>query len=103
MGAKQRESVHVVLDRIHGHPPASNRMAVLAGRAELAAMDVGVTVRALFSNIAENLIDMALSAGYILVQASQRELGLGIMVELGLGAYRLPAHGGVAALAGCFE
>ena len=100
MSAKQWESVQVVLDGIYSNPPPANRMTILAGGSELAAMDVGVTIRALLTDVAEDLAGMALGAGYILVQGSQREFRLGVMVELRFRANRLPAHAGVAALAG---
>jgi hypothetical protein len=99
VGAKQRESVQVVFHRIRGDPPASDGMAVLARGSELAAMDVGVTIRALLTYLAEYFTDVTPAACHILVQASQGVLSLGVMVELWFGAYRLPAHAGVAALA----
>ena len=42
MRAEQREAIQVIAHRAHGHAPASNRVAVLARRAELTAMDIAL-------------------------------------------------------------
>jgi hypothetical protein len=44
-------------------------MAILAGRAELAAMEIGVTVRALLAYLRKNFADMTLAASHVLVEA----------------------------------
>ena len=89
----------MVLHRVRRTTPAPDGMAILAGGAELAAMEVGVAVRALLSNLRKDLADVTLAASYVLVQASQREFRLGVMVELWRGPNRPPASGSVAALA----
>ena len=103
MRPKQRETVQVVFHGTHGDSPALNRMAILAGRAELAAVDIRVTIRALFANLAKDFAYMALAASHVLMHSTQRKLGLRVVVELRLGANRLPAQGRVAALACRFE
>ncbi len=88
----------MVLHGIHRHLPAPYRVTILAGRAELAAVDIGVAIGAQFPHLGEHLADVTLIAGHVFVQAAQRELGLSAVVELGLGSDRLPGNGSVAAL-----
>lgn len=70
VSSKQRESVQVVLHSVRRNTPAPHRVAILAGSAELAAMQVGVTIRTLLAYLRKNLVDVALAAGHVLVQAS---------------------------------
>jgi len=51
MGAEQRKPVVVLLDRLNRHVPAQNGVAFGAVGAHLAAMNVGVAIRAVFSNV----------------------------------------------------
>lgn len=97
--AKQREPIEVVLHVVHPNAPPPHGVAILARGAELAAMNVGMTIRALLADLREDFADVALAASYVLVHGSQRILRLGIMIEFRFGTDRLPAHRGMAAFA----
>ena len=89
----------MLLDLLHGNLPALDAMALLAGGAELAFVDVGVTIRALAPYVRKYWLDMALRTGDALMHAAQRKTGL-VVVELRHAADRLPSAEGVAILAG---
>ena len=89
--AKQRKTIEVIADVGHRDAPAANRVAVLAGRAHLAGVNVGVTIRALLSHLGKHRVGVALAAMHALVHAAQGELGFGVVIELRLGADGLPA------------
>lgn len=74
-------------------------MALRAVRAELSAVNVGVTIGAIFSNIRENRLGMASRAGYFFVHAAKR-VPRGVVIEFGNGANGNPACAGVAIFAG---
>ncbi len=74
-------------------------MALLALRAHLPAVNIGVAIRALVSHLREDWFGVALHAGDILVHAAQREVGLAV-VEVRKAADRLPGREGMAILAG---
>jgi len=97
--AKQREPIEVVLHLVHRDAPPPHRMAVLAGGPHLAAMNVGMTIRALLAHLREDFADMALAASYLCVHGPQRVFCFGVVIELRLGPDRLPAHRGMAAFA----
>lgn len=99
MGAQQWKPVEVVAHVRHRDLPAADRMAILAGRAHLAGVDIGVAIRAHFPHFGKHGIGVALAALYVLVHAAQRELRLRVVIELGHGAQRLPTQCGVAAFA----
>lgn len=93
---KQRKPVRVRLHLFHRRPPPEHRVAALAILAKLTAMQIRVTVGALVSNVRENLGDMARRTRDVLVQATQRILGLRIVVKLGYRTGRFPARCGMA-------
>jgi hypothetical protein len=65
-------------------------VALLAIRAHLALMNVGVAVCALRAHIGENHLGVALSACHSFMQAAQRVLG-GVVIEFRDGSNRFPA------------
>jgi hypothetical protein len=87
--ADQGETVGVVPDGLKRNLPALHRVALRAVGAELAAMDIGVTIGARRPDVLEHHAGVALSAGHVLVHAAQR-IASQIMVEFGIGADRLP-------------
>ncbi len=97
MRADQRETVLVFTHRLYGTRPALNVVALLALRAHLAPMDIGVAVRAFVSDLGEDRIHVTLRARDALVHASEREVRLTV-IELGDVADRLPPGEGVAIL-----
>jgi len=99
MGPNQRKTILVLLDLRQRNHPSLNGMALLAGRAELAPVNVGVAVGAFAAHIGKNRLDMALRARDSLVHAAQRVTRLAV-VELGNIADRFPSAEGVAVLAG---
>ena len=74
-------------------------MAVLAARSELAAVNIGVAIRAFRAGVAEHQVGVALAAGDSFVHAAQGKLRL-VMIKFGNVANRLPGGEGVAVLAG---
>lgn len=54
MRTQQREAVAVLLDRLDAYAPTVDGVTLLAIRAELAPMDIGVAIRALRPGIAEH-------------------------------------------------
>lgn len=82
MRSDQREAILVVLYRLEPHLPSLYRVAGFAVRAELAAVNVRMTVRALGTDVREDKAGVALLTGDIHVHAAQRIACL-IVVELG--------------------
>ena len=97
--AEQRKPVEVLLNRLHRNLPAENRVALCAIGAELRAVNVGVTIGALLSDVRENRLGVASRAGHFFVHAAKR-ISRGVMVEFGDGADGGPARVRVAVLAG---
>lgn len=95
----QRKAVEMLLDVLHGNPPAPYVVAVLATGSELPAMDIGVAVGAFHARVREHQIAVALPATHSFVHAAQGELGL-VVVKLRNVADGLPRREGVAVLAG---
>ena len=98
MRAKQRESVEVLLDRLIRDIPTGDGVALGAIGPHLTAMNVGVAVRAIFPDISEDRLDVALRAGNFFVHAA-KGISRGVVVELRNGANRNPTGAGVAVLA----
>lgn len=94
----QRKPILVIPDSVQRDLPAPNGVALLAVGAHLAAMQVGVAVRALLADIGEDEAGMARRAVQLLMHAAQRIAGL-IVVELGDRADWLPTRVGMAVFA----
>ena len=90
MRAHQRETVLVILNGLQRDLPTFHRVATGAIGAELAAMDIGVAIGALGTDVLEDQIRVALNASHFLVHAAEGISGQ-IVVELGIGPYGLPA------------
>jgi len=95
MRANQRESILVILNRLQRNLPAFHRVAVRAIGSELAAMYVGVALRALRTYVFENQVRVAFAAAHVLVHAAQGIPGE-IVIELRISPDRLPAGVGMA-------
>jgi hypothetical protein len=96
--AKQRESVEVLLDRLIRDIPTRDGVALGAIGPHLTAMNVGVAVRAIFPDIREDRLDVALRAGNFFVHAA-KGISRGVVVEFRNSANRNPACICVAVLA----
>jgi len=77
-------------------------MALRAIGAELSAVNIGVTVGTVFSDVGEHRLGVASCAGYFFVHAAKR-VPRGVMVEFGNRADGSPACVGVAIFAGNVE
>lgn len=99
MGADQWKAVLVVLNVFVGDLPAFDGVAVLAIGAKLAAVEVGVAVRAMRAYVMEYERRVAPGAADVFVHAAQGVTGV-VVIELGDGADGLPTGVGVAVLAG---
>jgi hypothetical protein len=97
--AREREPVHVLIDLGNGDLPPADSMAILAGGAHAAAVDIGMAAGAPVANIREHHFGMAAGTGDAFMQAAQGEMRLAV-VKLGHGPDRLPAIDGVAVLTG---
>lgn len=91
MSPDQRETVLVLADGLRGHLPAAHRMAALAIRAHLAAVQVGMTVGAVLAHVGEHGLDVALGAGDFLVQAAEG-IASGVVIEFGDSANGSPTR-----------
>ena len=96
--AHQREAVLVLANGLHGDLPAANRMASLAVGSHLSVVKVRVTIRAVLPHIGKDWFDVALRAGYFLVQAAER-IARRVVIEFGDCPDRAPARVGVAIFA----
>ena len=102
MGAQQRKTVLVLLHGLQRDLPAFYRVALLALRAELPAVDVGMAVRALRAHVGEHQARMTQAALHGFVHAAQWITRL-VVVEFREIADGLPAREGVAILAGLVQ
>jgi hypothetical protein len=98
VGAEQRETIPMVLNRARVYAPAQNCMTVLALRSELALVKIGMAIRAPSTSFGKNFRYVARITRYILVHPTKLEVGFGIMIKLDLRAKRGPARGGVTVL-----
>ena len=103
VSAEQRKTVAVLADGRDRDLPALDGVAILAVGSELAAMQVGMAIRAARRGLRELQVDVAIAALDSLVHSAQRERGLGIVLELRPGPDRLPRRGRMAVLAGNLE
>ena len=71
----------MVADILERYVPSLNGVAVLAVRAKLATMDVGMAIGAVLAHVFEDQLGMALGAGDFLMHSTQRIASL-IMIEL---------------------
>jgi len=66
----KREAIVMLLDLIHRYLPASHRVALLAVRSQLPAVNVGMAILAALPDIRKHRLHMALHAGHRLVHAA---------------------------------
>lgn len=97
--AEQRESVRMLLELRGLKFPAVDGVARLAFRAELAAVDIRVAIRAMRADVREDEAHVALRALHFHVHAAQRVARV-IVVEFRNVADRFPARARVAVFAG---
>ena len=98
VSAQQRETILMLLNLLHRHLPSLHRMALLAVRAHLALVNVGVAVCAFTSHVGEHRIGVALGTAHTPVHAPQWIARL-IVIEFGDIANGLPSAEGVTILA----
>ena len=99
MRTKQWKSVEVLLDRLSRNIPSRDGVALGAIGAELAAMDIGVAVRAVLADVREDRPEVALRAVEFFVHAA-KGITRGVVAEFRNGANRGPARVRVTILAG---
>jgi len=100
--AEQRKAVEVLLNRLCGHLPAEHRMALRAVRAELTAVNIGVAIGAVFSDVREDGLGVTTRAGNFFVHAAQW-VPRGVMIEFRNRANRSPTRVAVTVFAGNIE
>ena len=89
--AKQREAILVILYLLHGNVPALDRVALLAIRTHLPAVNIRVAVGAILSHVGEDRFYVALNARYFFVHAAQWIVRL-VVIKLRHRADRTPAR-----------
>jgi len=97
--SQQWKPVEMLLDCLHGNLPAKNRVTLGAVRAQLPAMDIRMTIRAVFAHIRENRLQVAFRAIRLRVHSTQR-VARRVMIEFGDRSNRCPVRIGVAVFAG---
>ena len=98
MRAEQRKPVLMILDLLHRDLPSPDRVALFTAGAELALVNVGVTISAFHAHVTEYRLGVTRRASHLFMQAAQRETSL-VVVKLWNTADRFPAAEGVAILA----
>jgi len=96
--AEKRKPVRMLPHLIGLNVPALYRVAALAIRAELAAVNIGVAIRAARAYIREYEVGVAERALNLLVHAAQR-VARAIVIEFRNASNGFPARAGVAVLA----
>ena len=89
--AKQREAILVILHLLYGNVPALDRVAQLAIRTHLPAVNIRVAVGAILSHVGEDRLYVALHTRYFFVHAAQRIVRL-VVIKLRHRADRAPAR-----------
>ena len=91
---KQRETILVIFHLLRGGFPAVYGVALRAVGAHLAAVNVGVAIGAVLSDVPKNWLQVALRTLHFFVHTAQR-ISRSVVIELRNGADRLPPSGGV--------
>jgi len=89
--AKQREAILVILHLLYGNVPALDRVAQLAIRTHLPAVNIRVAVGAILSHVREDWLYVALNTRYFFVHAAQWIVRL-VVIKLRHRADRTPAR-----------
>ena len=89
VSANQRKTILMFVDGMHGDLPATDPMTDVTLRSVPAAVNIGMTILAIASDIRKDWIDVALLAAHIAMHAAQREASLA-MIEFGFAADRPP-------------
>jgi hypothetical protein len=97
MSTQQREAILVILHLLHRDIPSLYRVALLAVRSHLAAMNICVTVRAILAYVRKHGLNVAFDTFHFFVHSAQRIIGL-VVIELGYRADGLPTGGRVTVL-----
>lgn len=98
VGAEKGEAVLVILHLLNGDVPAFNGVTLGAIWTHLAAMNIGVAIRAILADVGEYRLAMALRAFYVFVHAAEGIAGF-VVIELRNSANGAPGCGGVAVFA----
>jgi hypothetical protein len=98
VGTGQRETIVMLLHIFNRDAPSADGVALLAIRAQLTLVNIGVAVLAALTDVGENHLYVTLDASDAGVHAAQRIARL-VVVELRNCPDRLPAIRGVAVLA----
>jgi len=98
VGTGQRETIVVLLHIFNRDRPSADGVALLAIRAQLTLVNIGVAVLAALPDVGENHLHVTLDASDTGVHTAQRIARL-VVVELRNCADRLPAIRGVTVLA----
>ena len=98
VGSEQRETILVFLHLLHGNLPSLHRVTLSTVRAHLSLVHVGMTVLAIFPDVRENRLHVALRALHFFMHAAQRIPGL-VVLEFRVRLDRAPRGHPVAVFA----
>jgi hypothetical protein len=94
---EKRKAILVILGLLSGNLPTKNAMALRTVRAHLAAVNVSVTILAVFPNVGKHRFDVALRALHFFVHSAERIFRL-VVIELWNRTNGAPPSRGVAIL-----
>ena len=97
MRAEKGKAVLVILNLLGGNLPTEYGVALRTVRAHFAAVNIGVTILAVFPDVREHGFDMTLRALHFFVHPAKRILRL-VVIELRDWTNRTPSSGRVAIL-----
>ncbi len=96
--AEKGKAVLVILNLLRGNLPTEYGVTLCAVRAHFAAVNIGVTILAVFPDVREHGFDMTLRALHFFVHAAKKVFRF-VVIEFRDGANRAPPRGGMAILA----
>lgn len=88
---KKREAVLVVLHLLRREIPTLDGMALGAIRSHLTAMNVGVAIRTILSDVGKDRLDVTLHALHFFVEPAQR-ISCFVVIKFWNGSDRTPAR-----------
>lgn len=97
--SEEGESIEMLLHRVHRNLPAEGTVTLGTISAKLAAVNIGMAIRAVLTHIREDRLEVTFGAVNFFVHAAQR-VSRAVVVEFRNGANRRPTGAGVAIFAG---
>lgn len=99
MGPQKRETVPVILKGPGIHAPAEHRVAAFALRSELAAVEIGMAIRATGPGLGKDFRYVTGTTSDVFMHPTKLKSGFAVVIELDSRAKRGPTGRGVTVLA----